>query len=72
MLVWIASRSTFVIALIALAWCYLMATVIYAAVTWVVRRGHQAVLKASSPVTLTPLAVISRSPWSTWTAGAPR
>ena len=58
MLVWIASRSIAVIALITFAWCYLMAAVIYAAVTWAAQRGHETVLKASSPVTLTPLAVI--------------
>src|SRR5262249_39660791 len=58
MLAWVAGQSILVIALIAFAWCYVMAAVIYGAVVAAVRRGHASVLKASSPVTLTPLAVI--------------
>src|SRR5215831_8212659 len=58
MLAWLAGQSIPVIDLVAFAGTYLMTAVIYAAVTVVVRRGHAATMKAASPVTLTPLAVI--------------
>jgi uncharacterized protein DUF4239 len=58
MLVWVASQSVLVIALIAFAWSYAMAAAIGALVGLFAQRGHAADLKAISPVTLTPLAVV--------------
>src|SRR5215831_18404574 len=58
MLDWVTSQATFVIGVIALAFCYLMGLAAFATVELAARRGHRVALKAVSPVTLTPLAVV--------------
>ena len=58
MLNWVTSQATFVIGVIALAFCYLMGLAAFATVELAARRGHRVALKAVSPVTLTPLAVV--------------
>lgn len=58
MLNWVTSQSTFVIGGVALGFCYLMVLAGFAAVEMAARRGHEAALKAVSPVTLTPVAVV--------------
>jgi hypothetical protein len=58
MLAWLAGQSIPLIGVIACAWSSLMAAAIYGAVAVMARRGHGAMLKSASPVTLTPLAVI--------------
>ena len=58
MLNWVTSQATFVIGVIALAFCYLMGLAAFATVELAKRRGHRVALKAVSPVTLTPLAVV--------------
>jgi len=55
---WITSQPTFVIGAITLAFCYLMGLAAFAIVELAARRGHRDALKAVSPVTLTPLAVV--------------
>jgi hypothetical protein len=58
MLVWVTSQSTLVIGLLCFAGSYLMCAAIYWAVRVAARRGHVVAFKATSPVTLTPLAVM--------------
>ncbi len=55
---WIKSQSITVITFITFAVCYALAAIVIAAVTLVSRRAVGEDLKALSPVTLTPLAVI--------------
>src|SRR5215213_3205800 len=58
MIHWIESQSTAVNALLVLAFCYALTAAIAAAAIMLARRPVASQLKACSPVTLTPLAVI--------------
>src|SRR5262245_3100421 len=58
MLHWVESQSILVIALLVFGFCYVLTIAIFAAAMIVSRRAVAKDLKAASPVTLTPLAVI--------------
>jgi hypothetical protein len=58
MLLWIESQSTPVIALLVFGFCYAATAVIFVGAAILSSRGIAADLKATSPVTLTPLAVV--------------
>jgi Protein of unknown function (DUF4239) len=55
---WVASQSILVITLVVLGFCYALTIATFAAATILSRRAVASELKAASPVTLTPLAVI--------------
>jgi hypothetical protein len=58
MIHWIESQSTSVITAIVLCLCYAVAAVVFGVMTALSRRKVAEQLKAISPVTLTPLAVV--------------
>jgi hypothetical protein len=58
MLHWLESQSTFVITLLLFGFCYALTIAIYGAAVILSRRAVAKDLKAASPVTLTPLAVV--------------
>lgn len=58
MIYWIESHSTPVIAVLVFFFCFLLAAAIFLVTGAIARRAIGAELKAVSPVTLTPLAVI--------------
>src|SRR5262245_51333828 len=58
MLHWVESQSTFVITLLLFSFCYALTIAIYGGAVILSRHAVAKDLKAASPVTLTPLAVI--------------
>ncbi len=59
MILWIESQETAVIALVVFGACYLLAAIIFVAAAVISRRRLALEFKATSPVMLTPLAVIA-------------
>jgi hypothetical protein len=59
MLLWLESQPTPVIALVVFALCYLLAAIVFIAAATISRRPIAGELKATTPVMLTPLAVIA-------------
>jgi hypothetical protein len=59
MLLWLESQPTPVIALLVFALCYLLAAIVFFAVATISRRPIAQQLSATTPVMLTPLAVIA-------------
>jgi hypothetical protein len=60
MIHWIESQSTIAIVCIIFGLCYLVAAIMFGAVTALSRRPIAEQLKAVSPASITPLAVILR------------
>src|SRR5919201_7112092 len=59
MLLWLESQSTAVIVLLVFAICYVLAAIVFFAVKTISRRPIAEQLNATTPVMLTPLAVIA-------------
>jgi cytochrome bd-type quinol oxidase subunit 2 len=59
MLLWLESQTTVVIALIVFALCYTLAAIVFFAVNRISQRPIAEQLNATTPVMLTPLALIA-------------
>jgi cytochrome bd-type quinol oxidase subunit 2 len=59
MLLWLESQSTAVIVLLVFAICYALGAIVFFAVKTISRRPIAEQLNATTPVMLTPLAVIA-------------
>ena len=59
MLLWLESQTTPVIALLVFALCYLLAAIVFFVVETISRRPIAEQLSATTPVMLTPLAVLA-------------
>jgi hypothetical protein len=59
MLLWLESQDTAVITVLVFALCYMLAAVVFFATRMTAHRPTAAELKATSPVMLTPLAVLA-------------